>query len=76
MKMVHDERVKITAAFLNGIAIAVFVIGTFAPMVQSIWNAETRATDWSLTVLIGAICIGVSGALHFAARAVLAGLRE
>lgn len=76
MKTVHNERVKITAAFLNGIAVAVFVIGTFAPTVQAMWNAEAHSIDWSLTVLVGGVCIGVSGALHFGARAVLGGLKE
>ena len=34
MKTVHNERLKITAAFLNGLAIAIVAIGGLAPAVQ------------------------------------------
>jgi len=76
MKTVHNERLKLTATFLNGIAIAIFVIGTFAPAVQTALTMTVPGGARSRTVVIGAICIFVAGALHFAARAVLGRLKE
>ena len=55
MKTVHNERLKLTAAFLNGIAIAIFVIGTFAPAVQTALTMTVPGGARSRTVVIGAI---------------------
>lgn len=50
---VYNERVKLHAAFLNGLAIAVFAIGGFSPVVSGVFN-ESGPTG--LTVFMGFIC--------------------
>lgn len=75
MPTVHNERIKLSAAFLNGVAIGVFVIGTFTPVVQI---AREPAIDGTagLTLALGGICIVAAAGLHSAARAILGRLRE
>jgi hypothetical protein len=76
MHTVHNERVKITATFLNGIAIAIFIIGTFAPAIQVARATDVPVDNWARTVVIGVVCIAAAGALHFTARAILGRLRD
>ncbi|MBP1804524.1 hypothetical protein [Rubellimicrobium aerolatum] len=71
MSLVRNEQAKLTATFLNGVAIALFAVGTLTP-VLSILYGDRRPT---LLILVGiAVCIVASGALHFGARRLLKGL--
>jgi hypothetical protein len=75
MKTVHNERLKITAAFLNGLAVAIFAIGGLTPAVQA-GRMRFESEPWSGTILVVVICAGVAGILHLAARELLGGLVE
>jgi hypothetical protein len=75
MKTVHNERLKITAAFLNGIAIAIFAIGGLAPAIQA-GRVTVESEPLGGTILVVVICAGVAGILHLAARELLGGLVE
>ena len=74
MNLVENEQAKLTATYLNGIAIAVAAVGGIAPgitfLVQDSGPGPARVTVISL------ICLSVSGALHYAARHVLRRLKE
>jgi hypothetical protein len=49
----REERIKLTATYLNGLAIAVMAVGGFAPLVSGAPNAATVA-----------VCLVISIALH------------
>ena len=69
---IHNERVKLTATWLNGLAVAVFAVGGLAP----IFSALGRDASVSPFVALGSvICIGASPALHSWARRTLKDLR-
>lgn len=63
------EKAKLSANYLNGLAVAVFAVGVLAP-VLSVLNG---GVSLSLLVLAveGAICLAVSVLLHSAGRRVL-----
>lgn len=71
--IVYNERVKLNAAFLNGLAIAVFAIGGFSPVVSGVFN-ESGPTG--LTVFMGFICFSASCGLHFLGRLILGRLKH
>lgn len=71
MSLVHNERTKLTATYINGVAIAVFAVGSFAPAIASLNNTSSLLSVGNLVVVI---CLGASGALHFLARRTLKGL--
>lgn len=35
MSLIHNERAKLTATYINGIAIAIFAVGSFAPALNT-----------------------------------------
>jgi uncharacterized membrane protein YfcA len=76
MKTVHNERLKITATFLNGLAIAIFAVGGLAPAIQAMRMMMLPPELLKGTVAVVIVCTLVSGILHFAARRVLEGLIE
>ncbi len=73
MSLIHNERTKLTATYLNGLAIALFAVGALSPLV-AVLNAPGRAAPWG-TVALMTICILASAALHWMARTVLGRLR-
>jgi hypothetical protein len=74
MSLVENERAKLSATYLNGLAIAVMAVGGFAPLISFPFSEDGRSL-WT-TVLVVVICMAVSTALHFIARRALAGLKE
>ncbi|HEX8165479.1 MAG TPA: amino acid transporter protein [Beijerinckiaceae bacterium] len=74
MSLVENEQAKLTATYLNGIAVAIAAVGGIAPgvafLVQDTGPGAARVTFISL------VCLSVSGVLHYAARRVLRRLRE
>ncbi len=68
MSVVHNERVKLTATFLNGLGIAAFAVGGLAPSLAAV-NAGSGPTFF--TAIVGVVCIGLAFALHLAARRIL-----
>ena len=76
MKIVKNERLKLTATFLNGLAIAMFAVGGLAPVTQAMRSMSLLPGEWWRTALVGCVCIVFAGVLHWTARAVLGGLTE
>ena len=68
-KALHNERVKITANWLNGSAIAAVAVGCFAPITAFI-SSQASAPLGPLNALVaGWLLLSVS--LHFASRIAL-----
>lgn len=72
MSLIENEQTKLTAAYLNGIAIAVLAVGGLAPIVASFAPDKDPETA---TFIIYLICVLISAALHWAARIILKGLK-
>ncbi len=73
MSLIRNEQTKLTATFLNGIGIAVFAVGSLAPVLSSL----NGAIGQSVTLFIGSgVCLIASGALHWTARQILKGLES
>lgn len=68
MSMIHNERLKLLATFLNGLGIALFGVGGLAPVFSSLYNAN-GPTIYLMVVSI--ICFLAACALHFAGSTVL-----
>lgn len=75
MSLVTNEQAKLTATYINGLAIALFALGIFAPIFSNLYSeAEMQRGRY---VFIGAIvCFLTSIALHIVARRSLRGLRQ
>lgn len=64
-KMAHNERVKLTATFLNNIAVGLIVGGCFIPFINSM-SGDRLFTS---TIVIGFfLAEALGGGLHFVAR--------
>lgn len=63
---VHNERIRLTANYLNGTAIAILAIGGFAPIVSYATNTRSDPIEIIATVSVG--CLITSGFLHYIAR--------
>jgi len=71
--LVRNERLKLAATYLNGLAIALFAVGSVGPVISIATSAGTNSSR--AAGLIAFICAFVSAALHYAASRVLGGLR-
>lgn len=71
MSLIHNERTKLTATYVNGSAIAMLAVGGLAPVVNAMVSANGVTIGASITAVL---CISVSVALHFMARRILKGL--
>ena len=70
--LVRNERTKLTATYLNGLAIAVIAVGGIAPVFNAINHVDPLTLPLALTV---GICLFLSAALHLFARRILKGLQ-
>lgn len=62
MSLIRNEQTKLLANYLNGLAVAVFAVGAFSPIVSAIYAAGSPS--W-FTSVVGLVCFAVSGALHY-----------
>ena len=76
-KIVQNERVKLTASYLNSGAGAFFAAGVVAPLAAAVFGLTGTASSVpTLTLAFGALIFFiVSVSLHVAARYVLKGLK-
>lgn len=68
---ISNEKIKLTATFLNGLAVAALALGTLGPMVQGLTAVDT-STNWG--IVFGWLAAGAI--IHVMARAVLDDLEE
>lgn len=72
MSLIRNEQTKLTANFLNGMAIALFAVGGLAPTISAL-NAN-GGPSW-FTVFVSLVCFLAAGGLHYLGRLVLRGLQ-
>lgn len=75
-KLVQNEQRKLTATFLNGIALALFAVGGLAQTLSAFYAPGPNHPDRLIVVSISLIFIAVSAWAHQLARRVLKGLIE
>lgn len=75
MSVLHNERVKLTATWLNTLASATATVGTLAPFASVAYGVGPP--NQGLATLLPGAAVWLSGAfaLHLAARHVLRGLQ-
>ncbi len=68
MSLIRNEQTKLLATYLNGIAVAVFAVGSLAPVFSNIYGGS--GASWLLAGT-SVLCVFASAALHLIARRVL-----
>ena len=69
MSLIHNERTKLTATFLNNVAVALFAVGALAPLVAGVRPLAGIAVQ-------AVVCLLAAAALHWIARSILRRLRD
>lgn len=72
MNLIHNERIKLTATWLNSIAAAAVAVGAIAPSIAAV----TGATSPPLAAVLALFWLFVGASLHFSARAILGRLKD
>ena len=77
MSMIHHERTKLTATYLNTAAGGLLTAGVIAPVATATFGVSGAAGGPSALTLVGgvAIVLGCSVGLHLPARTVPKGLK-
>jgi hypothetical protein len=70
---VHNERVKLTATWFNGVAVALFAVGGLAPLFTML-HGDRPPTPQPIFGMTS--CLLAAPALHYWSRFSLKGLRE
>ena len=76
MFLVHNERTKLTASWLNTLATAIVAAGVFAPMAALLYRFTPTAIDNRYIFFVAFGCFALGGALHLFGLAFLRRLRE
>ena len=69
--LVANERAKLSATYVNGVAIAILAVGGLARLFAQRSPAPSPTDQFWLTPAILRLCLCVSGTLHWAARSFL-----
>ncbi len=70
MSLIHNERIKLLATYLNGLAIAVFAVGALAPIFSNLYGSSSGGQSRPV-IAVAMICVVLSAALHFIASLIL-----
>jgi MFS-type transporter involved in bile tolerance (Atg22 family) len=72
----HNEQVKLTATYVNNLAVSTFAVGCLAPIFATIYAANPNAAvpAWAV-VCISVVCGIASASLHWSARRYLKEMR-
>lgn len=71
--MIRNEQLKLTANYLNGLAIGTFIVGTIGPVI-SVTYTDNEAS-WTI-IVVAFLCFAISAGLHVAGRLILGGLTD
>jgi hypothetical protein len=75
-KSVHNERLKLTATFVNGVAVATVGVGVVTPIVAYLLDLQgLRQAGAGPTVIVGGALFVIGFVLHGVARRLLGDLR-
>ena len=75
MSLIHNERMKLTANWLNALSAASIAVGGFAQLAPLFAGVTNAANAW-LVLAFGAIWFTFGIVLHGAAHVVLTRLKE
>ncbi|ABD87175.1 hypothetical protein [Rhodopseudomonas palustris] len=75
-KLVRNERLKLTANWLNTLATAIFAVGGFGPLVSYGFGLVPSSIDRLTVIAAAGTCLVVATTIHLAARGVLGSLSE
>ncbi len=67
MTLIHNERIKLRATFLNGLAMIFFSVGVLAPVISSVYFTGITPDKAFLAAATAFICFGATIALHYVA---------
>lgn len=73
--LVANERAKLSATYINGMALTVLGVGGLAPLFAYAYSGDRVAVPLSAVVGVSAGCLLSSVALHFVGRRVLGAMR-
>ena len=73
-KLVANERAKLTATYVNGLAIAIFAVGGFAPFIGALGIVTDKQGLSAGALILLVVCSLTSGGLHLSARSQLGNL--
>jgi hypothetical protein len=77
MSLVHNERTKLTATWISGLATVFIAAGLFAPVAAGLaYGITDRRIGWPYILVIVILCMVVGAFLHWTGRLVLGRLRE
>jgi hypothetical protein len=76
MFLIHNERTKLTANWLNTLATALIAAGTFAPLLALLYGYSGATVDRGFLAGSACICFAAGVALHWGGSAYLRRLRE
>jgi phage shock protein PspC (stress-responsive transcriptional regulator) len=76
MFLVHNERTKLTAAWLNTLATALVAAGVFAPGVAVLYGLSSLNVGRALVVAVLLGCMTLGVAIHLAAWMLHGRMRE
>lgn len=76
MSLVHNERTKLTAAWLNAVATALIAAGLFAPLAALLYGLTELRVSFAEVSLTFAGCLAGSLFLHVIGLMLLGRLRE
>jgi len=76
MHLVHNERTKLTATWINTLAAALIAAGAVAPVTAILYGLAALPVGIGRVVGLAAGCVALGVAVHLRARAVLGSLRE
>jgi hypothetical protein len=76
MLLIHNERTKLTASWLNTIATALMAAGAFAPAAAWLYGLSSLPIGALYLSALAVACIAGGAALHISGLALLGRLRE
>ncbi|KQO45568.1 MULTISPECIES: hypothetical protein [unclassified Methylobacterium] len=67
-KLIANERAKLSATYLNGLAVAVFAVGGLAPIFSTSFSSAPLGVPLWVVTASASVCWIVSVVLHLVAR--------
>lgn len=67
----EKEQAKLTATYMNGIAVTIFALGCFSPVVARLYGTGSFGVSIEKAALTAMACLAISMGLHIFARMLL-----
>jgi hypothetical protein len=72
----EKEKIKLRAAFANGLAIGIMLIGAFTPITRAAYDPSVPNNALALMALMAVVCFALGAVLHLLATRHLNGLDQ